>query len=95
MKPGDFMVFQKKERLPVTDLAPRAALELYILIDDASDMSLGSQLGDLKQFIENQPAETSIGIGYMRNGTVEFTEALTADHAKAAKGLRFRWGIPA
>jgi len=94
MKPGDFMVFQKKERLPVTDLAPRAALELYILIDDASDMSLGSQLGDLKQFIENQPAETSIGIGYMRNGTVEFTEALTADHAKAAKGLRLPLGYP-
>jgi hypothetical protein len=57
-------------------------------------MSLGSQLGDLKQFIETQPAETSIGIGYMRNGTVEFTEALTADHAKAAKGLRLALGYP-
>lgn len=94
MKPGDVMVFQKKERLPVTDLDPRAALELYILIDDASGMSLGSQLGDLKQFIETQPAETSIGIGYMRNGTVEFTEALTAHHAKAAKGLRLPLGYP-
>jgi hypothetical protein len=94
MKPGDIIVFQKNERLRVTDLDPRAALELYILIDDASDMSLGLQLGDLKQFIENQPAETSIGIGYMRNGTVEFTEALTADHAKAAKGLRLPLGYP-
>jgi hypothetical protein len=94
MKPGDVMAFQKKERLPVTDLAPRTALELYILIDDASGMSLGSQLGDLKQFIETQPTETSIGIGYMRNGTVEFTEALTADHAKAAKGLRLALGYP-
>ena len=71
MKPGDVMVFQKKERLQVTDVDPRAALELYILIDDASGMSLGSQLNDLKQFIETQPAETSIGIGYMRNGTVD------------------------
>lgn len=94
MKPGDVMVFQKKERLRVTDLDPRAALELYILIDDASGMSLGSQLNDLKQFIETQPAKTSIGIGYMRNGTVEFTEALTADHAKAAKGLRLPLGYP-
>ena len=94
MKPGDVIVFQKKERLPVTDLDPRAALELYVLIDDASGMSLGSQLGDLKQFIETQPAEVSIGIGYMRNGTVEFTEALTADHAKAAKGLRLPLGYP-
>lgn len=32
MKPGDIMVFQKNERLRVTDLDPRAALELYILI---------------------------------------------------------------
>ncbi len=30
----------------------------------------------------------------MRNGTVEFTEALTADHAKAAKGLRLPLGYP-
>ena len=94
MKPGDVMVLQKKERLPVTNLDPRAALELYILIDDASGMSLGSQLNDLKQFIETQPAATSIGIGYMRNGTVEFTEALTADHAKAANGLRLPLGYP-
>ncbi len=94
MKPGDVMVFQKKERLRVTDLDPRPPLELYILIDDASSVSLGSQLGDLKQFIENQPAETSIGIGYMRNGTVEFTAALTADHAKAAQGLRLPLGYP-
>jgi hypothetical protein len=94
LKPGDVMVFQKNQRLRVTDLDPRAALELYILIDDASDMGLGSQLGDLKQFIENQPPETSIGIGYMRNGTVEFTEPLTADHGKAAKGLRLPLGYP-
>jgi hypothetical protein len=94
LKSGDIMVFQKNQRLQVTDMEPCAALELYILIDDASGMSLGSQLNDLKQFIEAQPTETSIGIGYMRNGTVEFTEALTADHAKAAKGLRLPLGYP-
>ncbi len=30
----------------------------------------------------------------MRNGTVEFTEALMTDHAKAAKGLRLPLGYP-
>lgn len=94
LKSGDIMVFQKNQRLQVTDMEPCAALELYILIDDASGMNLGLQLNDLKQFIEAQPTETSIGIGYMRNGTVEFTEALTADHAKAAKGLRLPLGYP-
>ena len=88
------MVFQKNERLRLTDLEVRPALELYILIDDASGMSLGQQLQDMRQFIETQPAATSVGIGYMRNGTVEFTEALTADHAKAAKGLRLPLGYP-
>ena len=94
----DVMVFQRKERLQVNDLIPRqgeqAALELFILIDDGSGMTLGSQLGDLRQFIESQPAATSIGIGYMRNGTVEVAQDLTADHPKVAKSLRLPLGSP-
>jgi hypothetical protein len=94
----DVMVFQRKERLGVTDLVPRqgeqAALELFILIDDGSGMSLGSQLGDLRQFIETQPATTSIGIGYMRNGMVEIAQDVTADHPKAAKSLRLPLSSP-
>ena len=99
LKSGDVMVFQKKERLRVTSLVPsqreHAALELYILIDDASGISLGSQLNDIRQFIQAQPAATSIGIGYMRNGTVQMTQDLTPDHAKAAKsGVRLPLGFP-
>lgn len=92
------MVFQKNERLRVTDSIPcqgdRAALGLFILIDDASGMSLGSQLNDLRQFIEAQPAATSIGIGYMRNGMVEVLQNLSPDHATAAKALRLPLGFP-
>jgi hypothetical protein len=95
---GDVMVFQKSERRRVTDLVAlqgeRAGLELFILIDDASSSSLGSQLNDLRQFIEAQPATTSIGIGYMRNATVSITQDLTADHARAAKALRLPVGSP-
>jgi hypothetical protein len=94
MKQGDVMVFQKKERLRVTSLAPAQALELYILIDDASGISLGPQLNDLRQFVQSQPATTSIGIGYMRNGTVQMTQDLTSDHANAGKGLRLPLGFP-
>jgi hypothetical protein len=94
----DVMVFQRKERLRVTNLVPRqgeqAALELFILIDDGSGMSLGSQLGDVRQFIENQPAATSIGVGYMRNGTVEVAQDVTADHLKVAKSLRLPLSSP-
>lgn len=94
MKPGDIKVFQKNARLPVTNLEAQAALELYILIDDASSTNLGLQFDDLRQFIQAQPPKTSIGIGYMRNATVEFTQPLTADHALAAKGLRLPLGYP-
>ncbi len=94
LKPGDLMIFQKNERLRVTGLEARAALELFILIDDASGMSLGQQLQDIRQFIETQPAATSIGIGYMRNAMVEVAQDLTADHPKAAKALRLPIGYP-
>jgi hypothetical protein len=90
------MVLQGKQRLRVSDLVSsrdeHAALELYILIDDGSGASLGPQLGDLRQFIETQPASTSIGIGYMRNGTVQVVQSLTADHPTAAQNLRLPLG---
>ena len=98
LKQGDVMVFQNKQRLPVTSIVPAAgdcaALELMILIDDASGMSLGSQLGDLKRFIQDQPPETAIGVGYMRNGTIALAQGLTADHAAAAQALRLPTGSP-
>ena len=92
----DVIVLQKKERLQVTNLVPcrgeNAALELFVLIDDASGWSLGSQLNDLRQFIETQPVTTSIGIGYMRNATVDVLQNLTTDHTKAGKSLRLPFG---
>lgn len=98
LKQGDVVVLQNKQRLPVTSVVPAkgdcAALELMILIDDASGTSLGSQLNDLKQFIQNQPPETSIGVAYMRNGTILPGLGFTADHATAAKALRLPLGSP-
>jgi len=94
----DVIVFQGKERLSVRELIPCPAehtcLELFILIDDASGASLGSQLNDLRQFIEGQPGAASVGIGYMRDGTVQVAQELTKDHAKAAAALRLPLGFP-
>jgi len=94
----DVIVFHGKERLSVRELIPCPAehtcLELFILIDDASGASLGSQLNDLRQFIEGQPGATSVGIGYMREGTVQIVQELTKDHAKAAAALRLPLGFP-
>ena len=88
----DVMVKQGKDRLKVTDWIPargdQAGLDLFILIDDACDTSLGSQLGDLRAFITAQPSTTSVGVGYMSNATVQIVQNFTTDHDQAAKALR-------
>jgi hypothetical protein len=92
------MVYEGRDRDQVTDWVPlvgdHAGLQLFVLIDDASNSSLDSQLADLKQFMNNQRATTLIGVGYMRDGTVQVAQNLTADHAQAAKALRLPFGDP-
>lgn len=93
----DVMVFEGKDRDQVTDWIPaqgdRAGLELFILLDDGSNTNLGSQLNDLRKFIDSQPATTKIGIAYMQNGTAKVEQNPTSDHAQAAKALRLPMGI--
>ena len=94
----DVMVYQGRDRDKVTGWLPlqgdRAGLELFIMLDDSSNVSLGSQLGDLRQFIAAQPATTKIGIAYMQNGIAQVVQNLTSDHALAAKALRLPLGNP-
>jgi hypothetical protein len=88
----DIAVMQGKKRLKVAEWVPakadRAGLDLFILIDDASNPTLGSYFDDLKTFINAQPSTTMIGVGYMRNATVQMAQNFTTDHAAAAKALR-------
>ena len=92
----DVMVYLKHERAKVTDWVPlkdgHAGLQLFLLIDDSSNTSLGSQLEDLRQFIVAQPATTEIGVAYMQNGTAVVLQNLTSDHDLAAKALRLPLG---
>jgi len=93
----DVLVHEGRDRDKVTDWGPaqgaHAALELVILLDDASDASLGSQLADLRKFILAQPETTKVAVAYMQNGTAKMEQNLTSDHALAAKGLRLPRGI--
>lgn len=93
---NDVVVKRGKETLRVTEWVPaqgqRAGLDLFILIDDASDPKLGGQLADLKAFINRQPASTAIGVGYMRNTTVQIVQPFTRDHTRAADALRMPLG---
>lgn len=93
----DVMVYEGKVRDKVLQWVPaqgnQAGLEFFILLDDASNISLGSQLDDIRQFILAQPASTQIGVAYMQNGIARIEQNLTSDHELAAKALRLPLGI--
>jgi hypothetical protein len=94
----DVMVYQGHDREKVTAWQPlqgdHAGLELFVLLDDSSNVSLGSQLEDIRQFIGAQPATTKVGVAYMQNGTAQVAQNLTSDHMLAAKALRLPLGNP-
>jgi hypothetical protein len=95
----DVRVLQGKDRLQITDWIPlqgnQAGLELYILIDEATDTSVASQFEDLRRFLSSQPPTTSVAIGYMQNGTVHTVQNFTKDHTAAGKALRIPIGAAA
>lgn len=92
----DVQVYQGRERRQVADWMPlrgeTGALQLFILLDDSSHTNVGSQFGEIRSFIESQPPTTAVGVGYMRDGTVDITQNLTTEHDLAAKALRLPMG---
>ena len=96
MAAADVQVYQGSKRDTVTGFVPfhgdHAGLQLFILIDETSRDSLGLHFQSIANFIEEQPATTTIGVGYMRNGMVSTVQDLTKDHALAAKSLRLPLG---
>ena len=98
LKREDIIVKQGNEHFKVTQWTPatgeNGSLALFILIDDASDTSLGGLLDDVRAFIQAQPATALIGVGYMSNATVRIAQDLTNEHDKASKALRLPLGNP-
>jgi hypothetical protein len=92
----DVMVYQGHDRDKVTDWLPlqgeHPGIQLFILIDDAANTSLGSQLEDIRQFINAQPSSAAVGVAYMRNGIADILQNPTNDHVQAAKSLRLPLG---
>jgi hypothetical protein len=96
LKPEDVKVRQGKTLLKMTQLIPargeNGALQLFILIDDVLDSRIGNNLNDVRDFINAQPASTTIGIGYVSNAAVNIVQNFTADHGLAAKAVRLPVG---
>ncbi len=94
----DVMVYLDNQRMRVTDWTPiqddPAGLELWLLIDDGADSALGTEFEELHKFVLEQPATTKVGIGYLRNGSVDALQKPTTDHAAAAKAIRLPLGQP-
>ena len=92
----DVMVHEGHDRDAVIDWVPaqgeHALLELMIMLDDGSNTTLGTQLEDLRKFINAQPDTTTIGVAYMRDGIAQVVQNLTSNHALAAKALRLPVG---
>ena len=96
LRPENVQVKQRKNVLKVEQLIPakddNAALQLFILIDDTCDQGIGTNLNDIRDFINAQPPSTLVGVAYMSNATIQITQNFTADHALAAKALRLPRG---
>jgi hypothetical protein len=93
----DVLVSQNKERDTVTEWTPAppdgSGLEFFILLDDSSNATLGSQLDDIRKFIDEEPAAAKVGIAYMQNGIARIVQNPTTDHALADKALRLPLGV--
>lgn len=89
-------VKQGKNYLKVTQLVPArgdaATLQLFILIDDTLDTSIGNHLQELKEFVKAQPSSTLVGVGYMANAGVNVVQNFTQDHNAAINAIRLPRG---
>ncbi len=81
-----------KERKPIAAWTKADRLYLAVLIDDSLDSSVASQFGELKEFLNSQPATTSVAVFYARNATAMVVQDFTTDHALAAEALRIPLG---
>jgi hypothetical protein len=94
----DVLVHEGKERDTVTEWVPaqgeNAALEFFVLLDDGSNATVGSQLEEIRQFILGQPPSAKVALAYMQNGSAQIVQNLTTDHEAVAKALRLPLGSP-
>lgn len=95
---NEVMVYEGHDRDKVLEWIPaqgdHAALQMFFLVDDALNQTVGTQLKDIEEFISHQPPTTLIGIAYMQNGIARVEQDLTSDHKQVVKALRLPLGNP-
>ena len=87
----NFTVYEQYDPRPTMDLVPlrgdRAALELFVLVDNCSNCEVGSKFEELEKFIRAQPPRTSIGVAYIQDGRLKIAENLTRNREPVIKNL--------
>jgi len=69
-------------------------LELVIMMDSGARTSLGTQLGEVREFVKNLPSGSKVTLAYMENGVARLTGPLSTDHDQVLKGLHLPAGYP-
>jgi hypothetical protein len=68
---------------------PGVHTEVALLIDDGLRGNFGNQLNDIEKFVQNSASpNTAVGVGYMRNGGVDFPEGFSTEPEKEIKAIR-------
>ncbi|HEV2423909.1 MAG TPA: hypothetical protein VGZ29_03675 [Terriglobia bacterium] len=92
----DLQVYQDSQRRPVIDWTPVAespqGMDLAILIDDSLRSDVSLQFPDLRNFIQDLPASTQVGVAYADYGAAVFKQPFTTDHRQAAAALQIPEG---
>lgn len=88
----DLQVYQNSMRRPVIGWTPVAdspqGIDFAILIDDSLRSEVSLQFPDIRNFIEELPASTQVGVAYAEYGAAVFKQPFTADHRLAAAALQ-------
>ncbi|MFP5226569.1 MAG: hypothetical protein ACLGXA_02985 [Acidobacteriota bacterium] len=71
----------------------RSPVEVVLLIDDGARLSLGSEMNDIRQFIQSLSPNVKFSIAYMENGRAALAGPLTTNHQNALQELRLPLGV--
>lgn len=72
---------------------PNGALELVIMLDAGATTSLGTQMSDIRNFVNSLPPDARVTLAWMQNGVAHLTGPLTTDHQAALHGLHIPSGF--
>ena len=93
---SDFLIYQGRDRRPILDAVRQTGtankLDLYILVDDASDSNVTLNYPDVKSFVSELPSTARVGVAYARNGTITVAQDLSDNPDAAMKTLRIPIG---